>query len=175
MEKTLTRVRLIEKREQASPSQVGVFDHIAESRGGRMIRPYAAMLHRPELARAAADLGAVIRFQSTFSDHDRELAIVTTAVERACAFEWESHRPLAVEAGVSEATLDAVAEGQVVADPDDGGIVEFVRMFCRFNASDDDVTDEVLARYGEIGLVELSVLIGYYSMIAVFMKACDAC
>jgi hypothetical protein len=27
-----------------------------------MIRPYAAMLHRPELARAAADLGAVVRF-----------------------------------------------------------------------------------------------------------------
>ncbi|HEX6299992.1 MAG TPA: carboxymuconolactone decarboxylase family protein [Acidimicrobiia bacterium] len=140
-----------------------------------MIRPYAAMLHRPELARAAADLGAVIRFQSTLSDHDRELAIVTTAVERDCAFEWNSHRPLAVEAGVSEATLEAVADGGAVTDSDDSGIVELVRMLCRSDAGGGSVYDTVLDRFGETGLVELSVLVGYYSMMAVFMKACDAC
>lgn len=174
MEMTLTRVRLIEERDHASPSQLDVFDHIAASRGGRMIRPYAAMLHRPEVARAAADLGAVIRFQSTLSDHDRELAIVCTAVERDCAFEWESHRPLAVEAGVAEATLDAVADKGSVEDPDDARIVDFVRSLCR-SGDTDRVSDDVLARYDEAGLVELSALVGYYSMMAVFMKGCDAC
>lgn len=174
MEMTLTRVRLIEERDQASPSQLHVFDHIAASRGGRMIRPYAAMLHRPELARAAADLGSVIRFQSTLSDHDRELAIVTTAVERDCAFEWESHRPLAVEAGVAQRTLDAVTGGGPVEDPDDARLVEFVRSLCG-SGDNDRVGDDVLARYDEAGLVELSALVGYYSMMAVFMKGCDAC
>lgn len=175
MEPTLTRVQLIEEREQASSSQVDVYDHIAASRGGRMIRPFAAMLHRPELARAVADLGAVIRFQSTLSDHDREVAIVTTAVERDCAFEWESHRPLAVEAGVAEPTLVAVADGGAVSDPRDGEIVELVRQLCRVGADGGELYDAALDRYGETGLVELSVLVGYYSMMAVFMKACDAC
>jgi 4-carboxymuconolactone decarboxylase len=171
----LTRVRLIEERDQASSSQVDVFDHIAASRGGHMIRPFAAMLHRPALARAVADLGAVIRFQSTLSDHDRELAIVTTAAERDCAFEWESHRPLAVEAGVAEPTLDAVGNGDRVMAQGDNEIVEFVRMMCRPDSDDGSVYDAALDRYGEPGLVELSVLVGYYSMMAVFMKACDAC
>jgi len=171
----LTRVRLIEERDQASPSQLDVFDHIAASRGGRMIRPYAAMLHRPELARAAADLGAVIRFQSSLSDHHRELAIVTTAVERACEFEWNSHRPLAVEAGVAVATLAAVEERGPVPDPGDAMIVEFVRALCHSDSDDDGIGDEMKARFGEEGFVELSVLVGYYSMMGVFMKACDAC
>jgi 4-carboxymuconolactone decarboxylase len=175
MEMTLTRVRLIEERDQASPSQLDVFDHIAASRGGQMIRPYAAMLHRPELARAAADLGAVIRFQSGLSDHNRELAIVATAVERDCEFERNSHRPLAVEAGVGDATLAAVEERGPVADPDDAMIVEFVRAVCHSNAVNDGIGDEMTTRFGEEGFVELSVLVGYYSMMAVFMKACDAC
>jgi 4-carboxymuconolactone decarboxylase len=175
MEMTLTRVRLIEERDQASPSQLDVFDHIAASRGGQIIRPYAAMLHRPELARAAADLGAVIRFQSSLSDRDRELAIVTIAVERLCEFEWNSHRPLAVEAGVEDATLAAVAERGPVRDPNDAMIVEFVRALCHTKTDDDGLRDEMTTRFGEEGFVELSVLVGYYSMTAVFMKACDAC
>jgi 4-carboxymuconolactone decarboxylase len=166
---------MIEEREQASASQVEVFDHIAASRGGRMIRPYAAMLHRPELARAAADLGAVIRFASTLSDHDRELAIVTTAIERNCGFEWESHRPLAAAAGVSDRTLEGVAARTGIDDGRDAQIVELVRSACRTGRVDDDTFDAVRIRFGEAGAVELAAIVGYYSMMAVFMGVCDAC
>lgn len=171
----MPRVRLIEERDQATSSQVEVFDHIAASRGGQMIRPYAAMLHRPEIARAAAELGAVIRFHSTVSDHVRELVIVTTAAERGCAFEWESHRPLAVAAGVSEATLDAVADGVDIADDGDARVVGFARGLCRGVDLDDDEFQAVVDHFGEEGAVELAAIVGYYSMIAVFMMACDIC
>jgi 4-carboxymuconolactone decarboxylase len=103
------------------------------------------------------------------------LAIVTTAVERNCEFEWNSHRPLAVEAGVADAMLAAVAERGPVRDPGDAIIVEFVRALCHTNSDDNGLRDEMTARFGEEGFVELSVLVGYYSMMAVFMKACDAC
>ena len=166
---------MIEVREQASPSQIDAFDHIAASRGGKMIRPYAAMLHRPEIARAAADLGAVIRFGSKVSDHVRELVIVTTAVERDCAFEWDSHRPIALEAGVSEQTLDAVRERSVVADADDEVVVGFVRSLCRTGKVADETFDIIADRFGEPGAVELAATVGYYSMLAVFMNACDVC
>lgn len=166
---------MIEEREQASAAQVEAFDHIAASRGGTMIRPYAAMLHRPRIAMAAADLGGVIRFESTLGDHVRELAIVATAIERDCAFEWESHRPLAAEAGVSAATLDAIGSRDDVHDPDDDVVVAFVRALCRTGVVDDEVSAPVLDRLGQEGYVELAALVGYYSMLAVFMNACDAC
>lgn len=170
----MPRVRMIEEREQASPSQLETFDHIAASRG-RMIRPFAAMIHRPEIARAAADLGAVIRFHSTLSDHDREVVICTTAVERNCGFEWESHAPIARSAGVSEGTLASIRGRDDVDDPDDAVLVEFARESCRTGKVSDHVFARAHARLGDEGVVELAAVVGYYSMLAVFMNACEAC
>jgi 4-carboxymuconolactone decarboxylase len=170
----MPRVRMIEKREQASPSQLDTFDHIAASRG-TMIRPFAAMLHRPEIARATADLGAVIRYQGTMSDHDRELVICATAVERGCGFEWESHSPLARAAGVSERTLEAVLAKDEVPLSSDAELVEFVRELCRTGEVNEPTFAAARARLGETGTVELAAAVGYYSMLAVFMGACDAC
>jgi 4-carboxymuconolactone decarboxylase len=166
---------MIERREDTNASQVEVFDHIAASRGGQMIRPFAAMIHRPEIARAAADLGAVIRYQSTLSDHDREVVICTTAVERDCPFEWESHLPIARAAGVAEATLAQVESGSAVDDPDDAVLVDFTRDLCRAGKVGETRFEQARRRLGEEGVVELAAIIGYYTMLAVFMNACEAC
>ena len=171
----MPRVRMIEEREDTSSSQVEVFDHIAASRGGRMIRPFAAMIHRPEIARAAADLGAVIRFESTLSDHDREVVICTTAIERGCPFEWESHAPIAAKAGVSEVTLQSIENRREVEDAGDAVLVDFTRELCRTGKVADDVFERAWTRHDEEGTVELAAIIGYYTMLALFMNACDAC
>jgi 4-carboxymuconolactone decarboxylase len=165
---------MIERREDAASSQLDAFDHIAASRG-RMIRPFAAMLHRPEIARAAADLGAVIRFRSTMSDHDRELVICTTAVERDCPFEWESHSPIARSAGVSESTLASIRGQSEVSDVEDRVLVDFTRESTRTGRVSDAAFAAAHARLGEEGVVELAAVIGYYSMLAVFMNACEVC
>jgi 4-carboxymuconolactone decarboxylase len=171
----MPRVRMIEEREDTSPSQVEAFDHIAASRGGRMIRPFAAMIHRPEIARAAADLGAVIRFESTLSDHDREVVICTSAIERDCPFEWESHTPIARKAGVSEATLQSIADGQEIEDSDDAVLVDFTRELCRTGKVGNAAFERAWSLLDEEGTVELAAIIGYYTMLAVFMNACEAC
>ena len=171
----MPRVRMIEEREDTSPSQLGAFDHIAASRGGQMIRPFAAMIHRPQIARAAADLGAVIRFESTLSDHDREVVICTAAIERDCPFEWESHTPIARSAGVSEATLHSIENGQDIEDSDDAVLVDFTRELCRTGKVGNVVFERAWSRLGEEGTVELAAIIGCYTMLALFMNACEAC
>lgn len=172
--RVVPRVPLIESREQAELSQIEVFDHIVSSRG-RMLRPYAILMHRPEIAQAAADLGAVIRFSSTLSDRDRELVIVTAAIERDCAFEWEAHRPLAAEAGVPEETLDAVASGGEVGDERDAAIVAYARSLARTGKVDDATFDGATALLGEGGIVEATAVVGYYTMLAMVMNAVEAC
>lgn len=170
----MPRVQMIDEIELASPSQVDTFEHIAASRG-KMVRPFAAMLHRPEIARAAADLGAVIRYQGTLSDHDRELVIITTAKERDCEFEWSAHSPLARSAGVSDETLDSVLEGTTVDDATDAVLVDFIREVCRSGKVSDQTFERAHAGLGEEGVVELAATVGYYSMLAVFMNACEVC
>lgn len=170
----MARVPMIENREQASPVQVEAFDHIAASRG-RMIPPYAAMLHRPALARAAADLGAVIRFEGVLTDHDRELVILTTAIERDCRYEWESHLAFAEAAGVSSRSRDEIAAGVAVTDPTDGLIVDFVRQLSREGKVREQTFQEARSRLGVEGVVELTTTIGYYTMLSLFMNACEVC
>jgi len=171
----MPRVRMIERQEDTAPDQVEVFDHIAASRGGEMIRPFAAMLHRPDIARATADLGAVIRYRSTLSDHDREVVICATAVERDCGFEWESHAPIARSAGVSDATLTSIASGEAVEDAEDTVLVDFVRELSREGRVSDPTYRAAHSRLGEAGTVELAAVIGYYTMLALFMNAVEAC
>jgi 4-carboxymuconolactone decarboxylase len=174
-ERAMPRVRMIEQREDTAPDQVEVFDHIAASRGGQMIRPFAAMLHRPEIARAAADLGAVIRYGSTLSDHDREVVICATAVERDCPFEWESHSPIARSVGVSDATLTSIEADEAVDHVDDALLVDFVRELSREGRVSDPTYQSAHSRFGEAGTVELAAIIGYYTMLALFMNAVEAC
>jgi len=170
----MPRVRMIEERDDVSPSQLETFDHIVASRG-KMIRPFAAMLHRPEIARAAADLGAVLRYQSTLPDHDRELVICTTAIEGDCPFEWDSHYPTARAAGVSEDTLESIRAREDVSDQDDAVFVDFARELSRSGEVSDGTFETARARLGEEGTVELAALVGYYTMLAVFMNACEVC
>lgn len=171
----MTRVRLIASRDEASPEQLEAFDHIAASRGGRMLRPYAAMLHRPDIARATADLGSVIRFSSQLSDHDRELVILTTAIERVCSFERDAHRPLAAEAGVDQATLASLESGSAVEKSRDAVIVDFVRSLCRTGTVDDVTHGSLVEQLGDEQVVEVAAVIGFYSMLAVFMGAFELC
>ena len=115
----MPRVRMIDEIEMASPSQVDAFEHIVASRG-KMLRLYAAMIHRPEIARAAADLGAV-------------------------------------------------------DDRADADLVDFVRKLCRSDSASEVVFERCRARFGDEGVVELAATVGYYSMMAVFMNACEVC
>ena len=170
----MPRVRLIEEPEALSQEQSEVFEEIVASRG-RMLRPFAVLLHRPQIARGVADLGAVIRYQGTLSDGVRELAICTTAIERDCEFEWSAHLPLAREAGVSQETLDAVQSRTGSADDSDAAVVEFARALCRTGAVDASIFGDVRSRFGDDGAVELASTVGYYMMLAVVMSAADAC
>ena len=170
----MSRVRLIEDPDGLSPEQGEVFDSIIASRG-KMLRPFAVLLHRPDLASAVADLGTVIRYQGNLSDHFRELAIFTTAIERDCEYEWSAHLPLARHAGVSEETLDAVQRRVSLEDLSDAAVVEFVRELCRTGRVSDATFDGVGKTYGEEGTVELVATVGYYTMMAFVMSAFEAC
>lgn len=140
-----------------------------------MLRPYAAMLHRPQIARATADLGAEIRYSSRLSDHDRELAILATAIERVCGFERDAHRPLAVEAGVDAATLTALDTDRSIEDGRDAVLVDFVRSLCRNGTVADPTYESTIGMLGEEQTVELAAVVGFYSMLATFMGAFDLC
>jgi 4-carboxymuconolactone decarboxylase len=170
----MPRIPLLTSRDGLTEHQQSVFDWVVESRG-KMLRPYEVLLHTPGLARPAAELGHQIRYEGRLSDHDRELAIITTAKLHGCEFEWSSHVGLARDAGVAEHTIEVLAGGAGELDPADELIVGFVRELCATSDVSDERFAATEAALGATGIVELSALVGYYTFLGYVMKVADAC
>lgn len=170
----MARLPLITDREGLDGDRLETFDWIVESRG-KMIRPYQVLLHTPGLARPAAELGHQIRYEGGLTGHDRELAILTAAVATGCAFEWESHAPLARRAGVRAEALAALrGEGEELL-PGEAAIVDFVRELHGTATVAEATHGAALAALGVQGVVELATLVGYYTMLAYVMNVAGAC
>ncbi len=170
----MTRVPLLTNRDELDAERQAVFDSVVETRGS-MIRPYEVLLHTPGIAGAAAKLGKQIRYHGQLTDHDRELAIITTSQVHDCEFEWTSHVDIAREAGVAESTISALKSGSGEIAEADRMIVEFVRELC----ANSDVSNERFASteaaIGTECVVELSALVGYYTFLGYSMKVAGAC
>jgi 4-carboxymuconolactone decarboxylase len=172
----VARVPLISERtDDLSAEQAETFDWVVASRG-RMLRPFEVLLHAPAIARHVAELGAQIRFASSLSDHDRELAILTAARVHACTFEVDAHRPLARSAGVRAEVIAHVVDGAAgELTETEALLVGFVRELCATSTVSPGTFAGCKAHLGDGGVVELATLVGYYTLLGYVMGACDAC
>ena len=168
----MTRIRQITERNQVDADKQHIFDGIATSRG-RVSGPFSVLLNSPEIAGRAAHLGAYIRFESTLTPSQRELAIITTAREFDCGYEWAAHATLAREAGVREAAIQTIADGGELSDltDDEALIVGYGRELLRDHRVSEDVFAAAKATFGEQGVTELTTTFGYYSMLACALNA----
>lgn len=171
----MARVKLhSDRNEELTPEQQETFDWVVESRGS-MIRPFQVLLHSPGVARHVAELGAKLRFESELSDHDRELVIMTAATRHGCAFEWDSHLPLAREAGVREEVIEHLRGSDRELTETERLLVAFVQELCDSSTVSAERFEQARGLLGETGVVELCATIGYYTMLGFVMGACDAC
>lgn len=163
----MARIPQITSKEGIAPAQHHIFDAIAASRG-RVGGPFSILLHSPDTAERTAHLGAYLRYESTLPKVSRELAIITTAREFDCDYEWSAHATIARQSGVSEATINAVANrGDVDALPaDDALIIRFGRELHRNRQVSDDTFKAARNRFGAQGVVELTATMGYYALLA---------
>lgn len=167
-----TRTPYLTERDQVSEDGRESYDSVLESRG-RISGPFGVLLNSPELAGRAGHLGAYVRFEGGLPDAVRELAILTTAREFDCAYEWAAHEPIAREAGVREEAIETVADRE---PPDDLSetealLVNYGRHLFGEYVVPDDLFDEARTTFGVEGVVELTATMGYYSMIACVLNA----
>ena len=154
-----------------SPEQREVARAIAAGPRGEVRGPFIALLHHPALARHLQGLGEQLRWKSTLPPHLVELAVLVTARRWTCQHEWFMHEPLARNSGLDGAIIDAIREQR---EPRATGDEALVYAFCRDAHAGGRVSDEnfaaVRARFGVDGAVELLVLSGYYTMMAMVLN-----
>jgi 4-carboxymuconolactone decarboxylase len=116
--------------------------------------------------------GEALRFDGTLPDRIRELVICVVARRTSNQFEWQMHVPLAVKAGVSQEALDTIAAGGTPrrVDGADACAIDFAMELMQHHGVGDATFAEALARFGESGTVELTALIGYFTMVCWIMN-----
>jgi 4-carboxymuconolactone decarboxylase len=139
---------------------------------GRLHGPFNVMLAAPGPGLALSELGAALRFRTSLSDRVREVAILTLAVLHRSSFEWYAHDAVARRIGMSEAEVAALRalEPAPTFDATELAVQRCVVRLVRDGDLDDEAFAEAERALGTEGVVELVVLTGYYSLLAVAMR-----
>lgn len=168
----MPRVPEITSKDALPADKHAVFDAIAESRG-RVGFPFSLLLNSPEAAGRVAHLGTFLRFESTLPAVERELAILTAAREADCEFEWAGHARLGLREGVRQEAIDIIANrrGLEGLTEQEALVIRYGRDLLRDNRVSDGLFKAAQARFDDQGIVELTVLYGYYRMIACALNA----
>jgi 4-carboxymuconolactone decarboxylase len=150
-----------------------VYDQVVSGPRGKIVGPLRAALHNAELAERWQALGALLRYRTSLSPRLSELAILVTG--RACnsPFEWQAHRVEAEKAGVETAIIEALLARQLPEglSAEDEAVVRYARELNQFKSVSDTTYAAALAQLGEKGVVELTAIVGYYTMVAMTLNA----
>src|SRR5262245_33745253 len=76
---------------------------------GKVPGPMVGWLRNPELARRAQRLGELLRFDTTLEPKHMEMAILLCARHWTTHLEWEAHKALALQAGLSPQVIEDIA------------------------------------------------------------------
>lgn len=162
----------IPERDAMSEAQRQAADAIINGPRKAIFGPFIPLLQTPLLMEHIGKTGETLRFKGSLPDNIRELVICVVARETGNQFEWQTHVPLAIKAGVPQEAIDALAAGRrphgLAAD--ETCAADFAaELMLRHGVSDAGYA-EVVSRFGEPGTVELTALIGYFVMVCWVMN-----
>ena len=175
-------------RGDLNPEQQALYDSIAggdrakdasfplTDESGALVGPFNVLLYSPRVGDVIQQLGAALRFHTELSAPVRELAILAVATYHDCEFERWAHESIARRVGLTDDQIAALRAG---FQPD-LGTDDLVAAYdvCRSILHDKTIADDVYRRaveaLGQDRLVELTMVVGYYSLLAQLIGAFEA-
>lgn len=158
-----------------TPEQKIVADAITSGPRGGLRGPFQAWLRSPALADRLQKVGEYLRFNSTLPRRLNEFAILITARAWDAQFEWYAHHRLAMEAGLSPAIAEDLAQGirpRGMAE-DEAAIYDFCTQLRAERRVDDANVARITSLFGEQGLVELIAVSGYYDLVSMTLNVAE--
>jgi len=169
----MARLTSITDKSQVAAKDQPIVDAIVASRGA-LQGPFTMFLHSPELAGRLAHLGAYVRFEGSLDMRVRVLAAMTVARELEAVYVWGAQTGGARRLSVPETTITAIRENHSRGVPaEDAQIIDFTRQLVRKHRVDEATVKALIGRFGNDGFIQLTGAIGYYSMLAMTVNACE--
>lgn len=156
------------KPETLSAEQQKVHDAISSGPRGEVVGPLGVWLWRPELANYAQRLGQYCRYDSSLPTRLSELAILITGRYWRSEFEWQHHKPIALDAGLSEEIVEAIRTGDTPAfdHEDEQCVYDVATSLYQTRQVPDAIYQAAMNTLGRDAVVDLIGVIGYYTFIS---------
>ena len=164
------------------PSDTAEFDeetraavrHILQTRKS-VPPPSSYLTYAGKAGALLSDLVEHLRYHTSLTNAETELAICTAVRAANADYIWNAHVRLGLQAGTREEAIHAVdTYGPLDArTADEALIIRFGRELLDVRQVSDETFGAVRARYGEKGLLELTALMGVYTMNATILRAMD--
>src|SRR5262245_8326542 len=175
LEVTVARLP-IATRESIPEDRRAIFDEMVQPLGSvPRYGPGSVMIHVPKAHQWATGLNHYLRDESSLPKKVQELAMLVTARELDCQHIWNAHATSARQAGVPDALVDALRERRALPAlaPDEAAVVHYGWEFFRTHRVSRGAFQAVLEQFGRQGAIELSLVLGNYSLLALLINAFD--
>jgi 4-carboxymuconolactone decarboxylase len=137
--------------------------------------PASAIIHVPKLHKLVNALNNYLRQESSLPKKNLELAMLVTARELDCQYIWNAHAASARAKGVSDSIVDALRDRKELpklAD-DESAVVRYGQEFFRTRRVSRGAFQLALEQFGKQGTVELALVFGAYSSLALVVNSFD--
>ena len=159
--------------EQMSSMQQSAARSVIDGPRGALYGPFIPLIRSPELLLAAQAMGEYLRFRSAIGVQLTELAILITARHWNQQVEWAIHAPIATQQGINSNIINSISLRQRPVSMSDEEAI--VHDFCVELHQQKGVSERTylaaLTRFGELGVVDLIGINGYYTFLAMVMNA----
>jgi 4-carboxymuconolactone decarboxylase len=145
---------------------------IIEGPRGALLPPFVPLLRSPELMSHTQRMGEYLRYRSAIGQRLSELVVLVTARRWSQQVEWAIHAPIALAAGVSPETVQALAEGRRPGEmsTDEALVYDFSIELHQNRGISDRTWAGAAERFGEQGVVDLLAINGYYALLSMVMN-----
>ena len=118
-------------------------------------------------------VGEYLRYRSALPPRLSELAILITAAHWNQQFEWDVHAPIALQAGIPQAVIDAVRNGARPSGlaTDQAALYELCTQLHRDRKPTMQTVETARTALGDQGLMDAIGICGYYALLAMVLNS----
>jgi len=158
--------------DEMTPAQKTMIEHLLAGPRAGANGPFNVLLRSPEVGDLGQQFGASTRFKSSLPQRLYELAILVTARHWTSQYEWQAHHRSALQAGLSPAIADAIAQGKrpSVMQKDEEAVYNFSSELLNTKQVSDATFGAVKNALGEKGVVDLIAVMGWYGTVSMLLN-----
>jgi AhpD family alkylhydroperoxidase len=156
----------------SNPKLAAIEKRILEERG-RISPLYQTLLNAPEIAQGWEALLTAIRNRNSLSPAIREMIILRVAILNRADYEFDSHEPHALKAGISPEKITAIRQAEIsdIFDEQESLVLRLTDVMTKEIQVSDALFDQVKPLFNDTQRLELVATISAYNMVSRLLNA----